>query len=99
MSADSLAAHGADPVAAAVGALGLLLLAGKTGGELATRLKQPAVLGELFAGVVLGNLAFGGIAPFQGIAENHGGTIAVESVVGSGTTFTLRLPVVTVTED
>ncbi|MBS1148473.1 MAG: sensory box histidine kinase [Myxococcaceae bacterium] len=39
-----------------------------------------------------------GLSIVQGIAENHGGTITVESVVGAGTTFTLRLPVVTTTE-
>lgn len=38
-------------------AIGLvvILLAAKIGGELAVRLRQPAVLGELLAGVVLGN--------------------------------------------
>jgi signal transduction histidine kinase/CheY-like chemotaxis protein len=33
-----------------------------------------------------------GLAITKGIVEEHGGTIAVESVVGEGTTFTLRLP-------
>ncbi len=36
-----------------------------------------------------------GLSIVQGIAENHGGTITVDSIVGAGTTFTLRLPVVT----
>ena len=58
-----------DPVAPVVAALGLLLLAGKLDGELATRAKQPAVLGELIAGIVLGNLSFGGYAPFHAIAR------------------------------
>jgi signal transduction histidine kinase len=35
-----------------------------------------------------------GLAAVRQIAEQHGGTIAVESVVGAGTTFTLRLPFV-----
>ena len=39
-----------------------------------------------------------GLSIVQGIAENHGGTITVQSAVGVGTTFTLRLPVVTGTE-
>jgi two-component system, NtrC family, sensor kinase len=39
-----------------------------------------------------------GLSIVQGIAENHGGTITVHSTVGAGTTFTLRLPVVTITE-
>jgi Kef-type K+ transport system membrane component KefB len=37
-------------------ALALMLLAAKLGGEAASRLRQPPVLGELMAGVVLGNL-------------------------------------------
>ncbi len=61
----------ADPVAPVVLALAALLLAGKVGGEVATRFKQPAVLGELIAGIVLGNLSFGGFAPFQALATNE----------------------------
>lgn len=34
----------------------LVLIAAQVGGELAVRLKQPSVLGELFAGIALGNL-------------------------------------------
>jgi Kef-type K+ transport system membrane component KefB len=34
----------------------LVLIAAQAGGELATRLKQPSVLGELLAGIALGNL-------------------------------------------
>jgi Kef-type K+ transport system membrane component KefB len=45
-----------EPVTAIVLALAVLLVAAKLGGELATRAKQPAVLGELLAGVVIGNL-------------------------------------------
>ena len=37
-------------------ALGFMLIAGKLGGMLFQRLRQPAVLGELIAGVVIGNL-------------------------------------------
>ncbi len=37
-------------------ALALMILAAKLGGEAALRLRQPPVLGELLAGVVLGNL-------------------------------------------
>lgn len=73
------AAH-ADPVAPVVGALGVLLLAAKVGGEIATRLKQPAVLGELVAGILLGNLSFGGVAPFRVLAENE----AIEVIAGIG---------------
>ncbi len=70
----------ADPVASVVAALAVLLLAGKLGGELATRAKQPAVLGELMAGIVLGNLSFGGFAPFQSIAANE----TIEVIAGIG---------------
>src|SRR6266568_4728220 len=45
-----------DPVASVVLHLALILVAAKIGGEAATRVGQPAVLGELLAGVVLGNV-------------------------------------------
>jgi len=38
--------------------LALVLIAAKVGGEIATRLKQPPVLGELLAGMLVGNLPF-----------------------------------------
>jgi Kef-type K+ transport system membrane component KefB len=47
--------HG-DVVARIVLALAVLLASGKVAGEIAVRLRQPAVLGELVAGIVLGNL-------------------------------------------
>ena len=37
-------------------ALAAMILAAKLGGEVALRLRQPAVLGELACGVLLGNL-------------------------------------------
>jgi Kef-type K+ transport system membrane component KefB len=52
----------ADPVAHLVLALALILLTAKIGGEVATRLRQPAVLGELVVGVVIGNLVLVGYA-------------------------------------
>jgi Kef-type K+ transport system membrane component KefB len=70
-----------DPVASIVGGLALMLLAAKLGGELAIRVKQPAVLGELVAGILLGNLSFGGVAPFHAIAQNE--TIAVIAGIGA----------------
>jgi Kef-type K+ transport system membrane component KefB len=69
-----------DPVAPIVLALGVLLLAGKAGGEIATRFRQPAVLGELVAGIVLGNLSFGGYAPFHALAANE----IIEVLAGIG---------------
>lgn len=41
------------------GVLGLMLVAGKFSAELAERLRQPAVLGELVAGIVLGSSVLG----------------------------------------
>jgi Kef-type K+ transport system membrane component KefB len=69
-----------DPVASVVGALAVILLAAKLGGELATRAKQPAVLGELVAGIILGNLSFGGTAPFHALAANE----TIEIIAGIG---------------
>ena len=46
-----------------------MLLAAKLGGEIAVRLNQPAVLGELCAGIVLGNLYLVGVHTFVGAAE------------------------------
>lgn len=69
-----------DPVAAIVGGLALMLLAAKLGGELAIRVKQPAVLGELLAGIVLGNLSFGGVPPFHALATNE----SIEVIAGIG---------------
>ena len=50
----------ADPVTLVVLHLALILVAAKIGGEAATRVGQPAVLGELLAGVALGNVGFFG---------------------------------------
>ncbi|MBN2577217.1 MAG: cation:proton antiporter [Deltaproteobacteria bacterium] len=47
----------ADPVAPVALALVIVLLAAKLGSELAVRIGQPAVMGELVAGVVVGNLS------------------------------------------
>ncbi len=45
-----------DPVAPLVLALAIILVVAKLGGDVAVRFKQPAVLGELVAGVLLGNI-------------------------------------------
>ena len=58
------ATHG-DPVAPVVFALALLLFTAKLGGDLATRLGQPAVLGELMFGVFLGSLGLLGFSAFE----------------------------------
>jgi len=46
----------ASPVTPVLLGLVIMLLAAKLGGEVAERVHQPAVLGELIAGVILGNL-------------------------------------------
>ena len=60
-----LGAGGGDPSAAVALALAVILLLAKLGGELAVRFKQPAVLGELLAGVILGNLHLLGLLWFE----------------------------------
>ncbi|HOX43247.1 MAG TPA: cation:proton antiporter [Myxococcota bacterium] len=57
-----------DPIAQVVLWLAIILVAAKLGGELAVRLGQPAVLGELLLGVLLGNLGltgFTGLEPLE----------------------------------
>lgn len=51
-------------------ALAAMLAAARLGGDLSERLGQPAVLGELLAGVVLGNLDSAGFGWFRGLAED-----------------------------
>jgi Kef-type K+ transport system membrane component KefB len=70
-----------DPVASVVGIFAVLLLTGKAGGEIAARAKQPAVLGELIAGIILGNLPFEGLAPFKSAAADT--TIEVLAGIGA----------------
>lgn len=54
------AAAGAGAIVPTLLALTLILVVAKLGGHLAIRLQQPAVLGELVAGVIAGNLALAG---------------------------------------
>src|SRR5688572_13227991 len=70
----------ADPIGPVLVGLAVLLLAAKLGGELATRLKQPAVLGELVAGILLGNLPFGGVQLFAELSRNE----TLEIIAGLG---------------
>lgn len=62
------AAH--DGGAQLVLALAVILAAAKLGGDLSERLGQPAVLGELLAGVLLGNLDLVGLGWFRGLTMN-----------------------------
>jgi len=51
-------------------ALAAILTAAKLGGHLAERMGQPAVLGELLGGVLLGNLDLAGIAWFRDLPND-----------------------------
>ncbi len=62
------AAH--DGGAQLVLALAVILAAAKLGGDLSERLGQPAVLGELLAGVLLGNLDMVGVGWFRGLTAD-----------------------------
>jgi Kef-type K+ transport system membrane component KefB len=61
MSALEVAASDGSGVPGTLIALAVILVVAKVGGELAIRLGQPAVLGELTAGIVLGNLGLVGL--------------------------------------
>ena len=80
---DTLAAaasHG-DTLAPVVLALAVILAAAKLGGDAAARIGQPAVLGELVVGVLVGNLSLLGIDWFQFITANA--TIGVIAQLGA----------------
>src|SRR5438105_11151586 len=61
----------ADPVAPVLLALAAILAGAKLGGDLAERIGQPAVLGELVVGILLGNLDLVGVPWFRGVAADH----------------------------
>ncbi len=62
------AAHGLDPVVLL--GVAVILVAAKLGGELFERMKQPAVLGELVIGIVIGNLALTGWTAAEPLKAN-----------------------------
>jgi Kef-type K+ transport system membrane component KefB len=70
--------HGLDP-AVLIG-VAIMLLIAKFGGELFERLRQPAVLGELFGGIVLGNLVIFGFYNAETLKTNE--TIAALAELG-----------------
>src|SRR5688572_14819659 len=59
-----------DPVAPVLLWLAVVLTAAKLGADLAARIGQPAVLGELVLGVVLGNLPLCGVRVLEPIASD-----------------------------
>ena len=74
------ASHG-DALAPVVLALAVILAAAKLGGDVAERIGQPAVLGELVIGVVVGNLSLLGVSWFQFVTANT--TIGVLAQLGA----------------
>ena len=68
----------ASPVTPVLLGLVIMLLAAKIGGEAAERVHQPAVLGELIAGVILGNLVLFGFHGLDFLATNEGIAIIAE---------------------
>mgnify|MGYP001329822570 CR=1 FL=1 len=67
--ASEAAAH-SDPVASVVLSLVVILIGAKCGGDVATRIGQPAVLGELICGLVLGNITLLGFPGFDNIKSD-----------------------------
>ena len=74
------ASHG-DALAPVVLALAVILAAAKLGGDVAERIGQPAVLGELVVGMLVGNLSLVGIDWLQFITANT--TIGVIAQLGA----------------
>lgn len=72
------APHGLDP-AVLIGVVVMLVVA-KLGGEVFERIGQPSVLGELFGGVLLGNLVLLGFSGAEGLKTNE--TIAALAELG-----------------
>ena len=70
----------ADPVTPVVLALAIILAVAKLGGHVAVRFRQPAVLGELIAGTVLGSLDLFGLSWFQSLETES--TIDILSRLG-----------------
>ncbi len=73
-------AGGGDDVVSVLLALAVIMVGAKLGGAMAQRLGQPAVLGELVAGVILGNLALIGLTLFEPLAQLH--TIHILAEIG-----------------
>jgi Kef-type K+ transport system membrane component KefB len=77
----SATASSSDALAPIVLALAVILIAAKLGGDVAERIGQPAVLGELVVGVLVGNLSLLGVDWFQFITANT--TIGVLAQLGA----------------
>jgi Kef-type K+ transport system membrane component KefB len=78
-----------DDVTTGVLAIATLLLAARAAGGLARRFHQPAVLGEIVAGVVLGPSVLGALRPdwMRLLVPEHGGAVMLETVTTLGVTL------------
>ena len=70
-SAAEIPAPAANSAALVLLYLAIIIVVAKLGSELAERIGQPAVLGELLAGIVLGNIALTGASFFEAIKTNE----------------------------
>ena len=70
-----------DPIAAVLLALAVILAAAKLGGSVAERFAQPAVLGELLVGVLLGNLP--GVAGAWSVGVRNDSMIGMLASIGA----------------
>lgn len=71
---------GGDEIADVLLGLIIILLAAKLGGDLLERFKQPAVLGELIIGMIIGNMALIGVDTFEPF--KHSLTLDVLAEIG-----------------
>jgi Na+:H+ antiporter len=67
LGAEAEESAGNEGIAPFLFAMIAILIAAKIGGELFERVRQPAVLGELIFGVILGNLSLVGVHLFEGL--------------------------------
>src|SRR5438105_279740 len=75
-----------DPVAPVLLALAAILAGAKLGGDLAERIGQPAVLGELVAGILLGNLDLVGVL-LGPVIPAAGAGVSTSAERGSGISY------------
>jgi Kef-type K+ transport system membrane component KefB len=75
----------ADPIVPVLFTIVLVLVAGRLGSEIAARLRQPEVLGELVAGVALGNLGLLGFHRLEYLKTDS----ALELLAGLGVVLLL----------
>lgn len=74
------ASHGSNEVSEVLLGLIVIILAAKLGGDILERFKQPAVLGELIMGMILGNMALLGVDTFE--VFKHSITLEVLAEIG-----------------